>query len=115
MANHNVLITNPQGERKYHFHENVTRKEATAFIEEYGPAPIGWSYQIYNFNRKKRINPEHILIQGFTKDGEFIASTEARHKTNNGWYSVKMAKRDLRKQGASWFTQEKIYAVTNPE
>ena len=78
-------------------------------MEEYGPAPVGWMYQITNLNRKKRTLPECILLTGFSKDGSFVAQTKARHKTNNGWYSVRMAKRDLRKQGASWFSQEKVW------
>jgi len=109
MGNFNVLITNPQGERSHHFHENVTRSTASKWLFEYGPAPIGWQYQIVNLNKKPRKQTDHILIQGFSKDGDLVGQVKARQKTNYGWYTVRMAKRDLRKQGASYFTQEKVW------
>lgn len=112
MGNHNVLITKPSGEWRHEFPENVTREEADKWLKTYGPAPQGWKYQIVNLNKPKKVNPDSVLVQGFSKDGEFIASTHARHKTNNGWYSIKDAKRDLRKQGASFFTTEKVYVST---
>ena len=113
MANHNVLITNPQGERRNQFHENVSLDDAKDWLEEFGPAPIGWNYQIINTARKKRKQVDHILVQGFGKEGNMIASTRARHRTNYGWYTVRMAKRDLRKLGASYFTQEKVWPDDN--
>jgi len=108
MGNHNVLKTNPTGDRSNAFPENVTRDQCVEWLKTYGPAPKGWHYQITNSNRdKKRKHPEHVLVTGFAKDGTFVNHVEARHKTNDGWYTVRMAKRDLRKQGASWFTTEK--------
>lgn len=109
MGNYNIVITNPKGEQSLKLAENNTMEYCKKWYEEFGPAPIGWNYQIKNMNKKPREYPDHILIQGFGKDGSFITSTKARHKTNNGWYSVRMAKRDLRKQGASYFTQEKVW------
>ena len=115
MGNHNILITNPKGERTKKFAEDISLNEAKNWLYEFGPAPIGWQYQITNSARKKKYSPDHILLMGYAKNGEFVASTKANHKTNSGWYTVKMAKRDLRKQGASWFTREKVYsdAATN--
>lgn len=109
MGNHNILITNPQGERRHQFSENTSRDECVSWLKEYRPAPIGWSYQIVNLNRKKRKLPEHILVQGFTKEGEFIDQLKANHQSNFGWYTVKMAKRDLRKRGAHYFTRDKVW------
>lgn len=109
MGNYNILVTNTQGDRHLKFQENVPMDDCKKWLEEYGPAPVGWMYQIKNCNKKERVYPDHVLIQGFSKDGQFIASVKARHQTNYGWYTVRMAKRDLRKQGASYFTQEKVW------
>lgn len=115
MGNHNILITDPKGVRRHQFLENQTMDACKKWLLEYGPAAIGWNYQLINTNKKRRNFPEHILVTGFSKDGEFINQIKARHKTNYGWYTVRMAKRDLRKQGASYFAQEKVWEDHDPE
>ena len=107
-THYNILITNPIGVRTYLFIDPVSLDICKEWRATYQP-PKGWFYQTINLQRKVRLKFDHILITGFTPSGEFIAQVEAGHKTNNGWYSVKMAKRDLRKQGASWFKREKVW------
>lgn len=110
MGNHNILIINPKGVRRLQFAEDVSRNECTEWLYEYGPAPIGWHYQIVNNNKKKRLHPDFILVQGFNAENQLVDQRKAKVKHNNGrWYSVRMAKRDARKQGAIWFTREKIW------
>ena len=109
MGNHNILITNPQGERRHQFIENTSRDECRDWLIEYGPAPIGWNYQLINLNKKKRKYPECVLVQGFTQYGELVEQRKARVHTSRGWYTVRMAKRDLLKMGASYFTKEKVW------
>jgi hypothetical protein len=109
VGNHNILITKPNGERRNQFVENLTLDECKDWLNKHSPAPIGWNFQVINLNKKKRNYPLGILITGFSKDGTFIDQTMARHKTNYGWYTVRMAKRDLRKKGASYFAQEKVW------
>jgi hypothetical protein len=114
MGNHNILITNPKGERKHQFADNVSLDKCKDYLEEFGPAPIGWHYQIINANKKKRTYPKYILLQGYkdTDDGsyELVDTRKARVKMNSGrWYSMKRAKKDARAQGATWFTREKIW------
>lgn len=110
MPNHNILITNPQKEQSFQFRENVTREECEEFVRKYVPVAKGWSYQIVNLNRKNHTpNPDWVVVTGISKDGEFIHSLKAGHKTNNGWFTIKMAKRDLRRQGASFFVLEKVW------
>lgn len=113
MANHNVLITNPQGDRRYQFVENVSLYEAKDWLTEYGPAPIGWKYQVVNLNKRRRTYADHVLITGFNTEGEFVDQRKARVPTNHGWYTPRMAIRDMRARGASWFTREKIWEQTD--
>ena len=113
MGNHNVEITNPDGKSHLYYLENTTHDYCRKFLVEYGPAPIGWRYRIVNVNKKIRPRPEHTLIQGFKRNEEggfnFVASKKVFVQTNGHWYTPKMAKRDLRKMGAEWFTREKVW------
>lgn len=110
MGNHNVLITNPKGGRRYQFPETVSLDVCRDFLIEFGPAPIGWHYQIVNLNKRKKKNPEYVLIQGFDEDNTLVDQRKTRVRHNNGrWYTPRMAKRDARKQGAIWFTREKVF------
>lgn len=113
MGNHNILITNPKGESRQQFVEDVTRDQCKEWLDEFGPPPIGWFYQIVNHNKNVRKHPEYILIQGFKEeDGKIVLvdQRKARVMHNNGrWYTPRMAKRDARVQGAEWFTREKIW------
>lgn len=115
MGNHNILITNPKGERRHQFIENQLMRVCRDWMDVYGTAPIGWNYQIVNLNKKARKNLDHILIRGYgpnreTGDIELLDERKARVKHNNGrWYTPRMAKRDARAQGAIWFSREKVY------
>lgn len=110
MGNHNVQITNPDGQKRLYFEENATRDICEEVYKHLCPIAKGWNVQIVNLNRKNhQLKPDYILVIGKDKDGNFISTTKAGHKTNFGWYTVKMAKRDLRKQGASYFTTEKVW------
>lgn len=109
MGNHNVEIINPQHEKTRHFEENKSLQECQKFMKEIGNPPKGWVYQIINTVKKDVSKPEFILVQGFTKDGVLVGQTRAGHRSNWGWYTVKMAKRDLRRQGATYFTRENIW------
>jgi hypothetical protein len=110
MGNYNVLITNPLGERSLVFTEGVSQDSAKKWLVDHPPAPVGWHYQMRNTDRKKRRMPESILVTGFTKDGDYVGQMHCNHKTNFGWYTVKMAKRDLRAQGAHRFLREKVWS-----
>lgn len=115
MANHNILIKNPRGDRSLQFVDNRTMKECRYWLEEYGPAPIGWFYQIVNMHKRNRKYPLYTLIQGFDVDNNIIDQRKANVKTNGGWYSVKDAKRDARRvayaqgKAIAYFTREKIW------
>jgi hypothetical protein len=115
MGNHNVLIVNPKGERRHQFAENVSLDVARDFIHEYGPAPIGWHYQIVNLNKRKRRLPDHVMVFGLkavadTNEVVIVDERKARVKHNNGrWYTPRMAKRDARAQGAQWFVTKKVW------
>jgi len=109
MGNHNVKITNPKGEWRYHFAEPVTLYVAKDFLTKYGPAPIGWQYQVVNLNKKRRKYADYIVITGFDTQGDFVDQRKARVQTSNGWYTPRMAIRDMRALGASWFCREKVY------
>jgi hypothetical protein len=102
------------GQPQHQFADNVSLDKCKDYLEEFGPAPIGWHYQIINANKKKRTYPKYILLQGYkdTDDGsyELVDTRKARVKMNSGrWYSMKRAKKDARAQGATWFTREKIW------
>lgn len=117
MGNYNVQITNPKGETRKEFAENVSLKEAHKWLRMYRPAPIGWKYEVVNVvnpDQRKRKYPDHLLVHGFkvNEEGELelIDSRKARVRHNNGrWYTKKMAKRDSRALGATYFTQEKVW------
>ena len=109
MGNYNILITNPQGERRHQFVDNTGMRECNKWLEEYGPAPIGWFYQLVNLNKKPRIRPDHILICGFNPEGDFVGSVKCHQYINGHWFSPKQAKDTLRKQGAITFTREKVW------
>lgn len=115
MANHNVLITNPQGERRHEFVDNRTRAECQSWMTVFGPAPIGWKYQIINLHKNERKYPNHIEITGYklNEEGEeeVVDVRKARFQHNNGhWYTPKQAKKDARGQGAQWFKRKKVFA-----
>lgn len=113
MGNHNILITNPKGERKHQFAENVRMEECKEWLQEYGPPPLGWKYQIVNLNKRNRVYPEYILLMGYKDNDEgyeLVDTRKARVKNNKGgWYTMRRAKKDARMQGATWFTREKIW------
>lgn len=109
MGNHNVLITNPKGERVHQFRDNVSLDQCKEWIEEFGPAPIGWHYQIINLNKKPRKYPDYILLKGYDAEGELKDIRKVGVKHNRGWYTPKKGKRDGRRQGAIWFSREKVW------
>lgn len=115
MGHHNVLITNPQGERRHQFEENVSMQECRDWMNQFKPAPKGWLFQIVNLGKKPRVYPDHIIIRGFKYNEQggmvHVEDRKARILYNNGrWYTPRMAKRDARAQGAVQFTRIKVWA-----
>lgn len=85
-------------------------RECKDWLEEYGPAPIGWFYQIVNLGKTPRRRPEYTNLIGFDKDDNVVDTREVHVRHNNGrWYTPKMGKRDARALGAVWFIQEKVW------
>lgn len=110
MGNYNVLITNPQGERRHYFHENVGMDEAKKFLREYGAAPIGWFYQLVNLNKQKHYKLKEISVLGYTEDGSFKDERKAGIKMNDGkWYRPRHAKRDIRSYYNTQIDLEKLF------
>jgi hypothetical protein len=111
MANWNVRITNPKGEERNHFPVNHSKEGCEKWIEEYGPAPIGWKYELVNTRPNRRKYPLYTLLRGFDAGGDLVDERKTHIKHNNGrWYTPKMAKRDARMQGAIWFKREKVWS-----
>lgn len=110
MGNHNVLITNPKGEKRLQFSEDTSRWSCKKWLEEYGPAPIGWFYQIINNNKNKRKHPLYTILKGLDIEGEVVDIRKARIKlNNNSWYTLRRAKRDSKRLGSITFKREKIW------
>lgn len=110
MGNHNIEIVDPKGGKKLVFPEDVLLQECKEWLSEYRPAPIGWHYNIVNHNKKPRKYPDYVMMLGFDPDGKLVDERKARVRTNHGrWYTPRMAKRDARAQGASFFIRQKVF------
>jgi len=110
MGNHNIQIMDPKGNKKLHFPEDTSFKECRKWLVEFGPAPIGWHYNIVNHNKKPRKYPAYIRLLGFDLKGKLIDERKARVEMNDGkWYTVRKAKRDARALGANVFVKQKVW------
>lgn len=116
MGNHNVQVTNPKGARNYVFLDNQTLDVCQKWLRETAPAPIGWTYEVVNLNKKVRKQPQYILITGWkdTPEGpdgyKVVGQRRAKTRMTNGQFLTgKMARRQLKAEGAMWFTHDKIW------
>lgn len=110
MGNYNILITNPSGGRRHQFAENQGMRECKDWMEEFGPAPIGWAYQIVNMNKRPEKLLDHVEIKGYKEDGTIVGTYRA-NKLEDGVRSLspKEAKKTLRALGAVYFTRNKVW------
>lgn len=113
MPNYNIFITSPKGDRRYEFHENKTMDECKKWVDTYGPAPIGWKYQVVNRNKTPRRRPLYTVLHSWVlNDGnlEYFDNRKVFVQLNDGsWYTPKRAKQDLRAMGATKFQREKVW------
>ncbi len=112
----NVLIKNPLGDRRHEFPEpGVSRREAEAWIQQYGPAPKGWQYQVVNLHRKPKRILTHTKLVGFSRENTVVGTITVEVVQKGERYTLKQAKRDLRYKGASYIIKEKAYVNVLPE
>lgn len=107
---YNVQIRSPSGDTEMALKEEVSLDDAKLLRKEFRKDALkGWSYTIINTQPRARKHLEHVVVNGFDRKGSLVDKRLARVKTNQGWYTPRMAKRDMRALGASWFTRENVY------